>query len=184
MKKRTKSRFHGVSESFPDCSARRLVRHAQIDAAPQSAGNQSAPRRWSVAFAASSSATYLTQNERLCVCVSGSYDSGSSGSEALNPTKTIKKCNSTTNCNAPNTSGELMLPPGLVQSEKAGRDWRVRCIAAPRNHLVIHKAGILDSGLLLATGGGLLIGSHTVPRKPFSPSSLHHSHQWLRSPRF
>jgi hypothetical protein len=31
---------------------------------------------------------------------------------------------------------------------------------------VIHKAGILDSGLLLATDDGLFIGSHTVPRKP------------------
>ena len=36
----------------------------------------------------------------------------------------------------------------------------------------IHKAGILDSGLLLATAGGLFIESHTVPRKLFSASTL------------
>jgi len=179
LKKRTKSRFRDVSESFPDCSARRLVRHAQIDAAPQSAGNQSAPRRWSVAFAASSSATYLTQNERLCVCVSGSYDSGSSGSEALNPTKTIKKCNSTTNCNAPNTSGELMLPPGLVQSEKAGRDWRVRCIAAPRNHFVIHKAGNQDSGLIRATAGALSMVTHCPKETAFNSPVSQAPQKWL-----
>ena len=29
--------------------------------------------------------------------------------------------------------------PGLVQIGKAGRDWRVRCIAAPRNHSKKHK---------------------------------------------
>jgi hypothetical protein len=39
-------------------------------------------------------------------------------------------------------------------------------VAGPRNHFVIHNAGILDSGLLLATDDGLFIGSHTVPRKP------------------
>jgi hypothetical protein len=31
---------------------------------------------------------------------------------------------------------------------------------------VIDKAGIQDSGLLLATASGVLIGSHTVPRNP------------------
>src|SRR5258708_12383875 len=42
------------------------------------------------------------------------------------------------------------------------REWRLRGVAGPRNHLVIDKAGILDSSLLLATAGGLFIGSHTV----------------------
>ena len=42
----------------------------------------------------------------------------------------------------------------------------------PRNHCVIHEAGILDSGLLLATAGGLFIGSHTFLKKLFSAFSL------------
>ena len=45
-------------------------------------------------------------------------------------------------------------------------------VAGPRNHFVIHEAGILDSGLLLATAGGLFIGSHTFLRKLFSAFSL------------
>jgi hypothetical protein len=36
-------------------------------------------------------------------------------------------------------SNEVMLPPGLAQSGKVGPDWRVRCIAAPRNHLLVDK---------------------------------------------
>src|SRR6267143_3214502 len=40
-------------------------------------------------------------------------------------------------------------------SGKARPRWQFRCIAAPpRNHFVIHKAGILDSGLFRATAGG------------------------------
>jgi hypothetical protein len=34
-------------------------------------------------------------------------------------------------------------------SEKARSRWQFRCIAAPRNHFVIYKAGIQDSGLFL-----------------------------------
>jgi hypothetical protein len=37
---------------------------------------------------------------------------------------------------------------------------------------VIHKAGTQDFGLFLATAGGLSIGSHRAPRKPFSAFSL------------
>jgi hypothetical protein len=59
------------------------------------------PASWVCSVSASSSATYRLQDERLCVCVNPSCDSGSPGSEALKHAKTIKKCNSTTNCNAP-----------------------------------------------------------------------------------
>ncbi len=40
-----------------------------------------------------------------------------------------------------NTSGEVMPPPGLDQIGKGGRDWRVRCIAVPRNHPRTYRAG-------------------------------------------
>jgi hypothetical protein len=42
----------------------------------------------------------------------------------------------------------------------------------PRNHFVFHKAGNQDAGLFRAAAGGVSIGPHTVPRKPFSASTL------------
>jgi hypothetical protein len=46
----------------------------------------------------------------------------------------------------------LRCEPNQFQFES--QDQQIRMLAGPGNHLVIHKAGTLDSGLLLATGGG------------------------------
>ena len=45
-------------------------------------------------------------------------------------------------------------------------------VAGPRNQFVIDKAGNKDSVLFRASADGLSIGSHTVPKKPSSASSL------------
>ena len=49
-----------------------------------------------------------------------------------------------------------------ISSTLKGSTKQFGWLQAPATILVIHKAGILDSGLLLAIAAGLFIGPHTV----------------------
>jgi hypothetical protein len=43
-------------------------------------------------------------------------------------------------------------------AERNTQELPIRYVSGPRNHFVIHKAGILDSGLFRGTAGELFIG--------------------------
>lgn len=85
----------------------------------------------------SSSATYREQDERLCVCVSGSCDSGSAGSEALQHAKTIKNATvrrTVTPYRNPlgTSSGEYNLERN--RGNRGNYEVAVTCDPLPRHH--------------------------------------------------